>query len=485
MDLALARDRFAFLARAFEGSGGFCPRVTWASQQVLNPDGSLAGTRLVPSVTGTTELVRYQRESDEKFAGRNAIAIYENHLRTACERFVSFLGRRRPQRANVDAPLVKLFIDNADLRGSGIDAFFRQFALHAKARGSLLLVIDKPEGAPATSLGDQMARRKVPYVRAALPESIEAFEVDSDSGLFLSVTLCVEEKVDGKLEKVSRDYTTTGWKVRLGERVIDHGEHAFGACPVLAYTESGDEFPVVGKYAQIADLSRRLFNARSELDEILRSQTFSLLTLQVPQEQSSQFDAAKVSATIGTHSMLVHGGDQPAFIAPDASPAETYGKVIDALQQSIRRISMEESTESSTGVESGVARRLRFEALNADIATFAQNLQQLEMRMWELFHRALGLKNTVEATWPTDYNLADVAAELDILALMQATGFPPAALNAKRKSIAATEFDNAPDDVKVEIDNAIDEFVQQQVDPTTGLPIEVPPAVTVRTGATA
>ena len=56
-----------------------------------------------------------------------------------------------------------------------------------------------------------------------------------------------------------------------------------------------------------------------------------------------------------------------------------------------------------------------------------------------------------------------MASELDILSLMQATGFPPAALAAKRQAIAACEFDNADDKTKVAITNAIDEQALQDV----------------------
>lgn len=476
-----ARERFIFLDHAFDGEAGFAPRIVWRKVDVLDEGtGQVLTTKLTPALTGPSELVRYPRESEEKFAARNAVALYENHLRTACERFVGFLGRRKPQRQGTDAPLVSLMAKDCDLRGTDIDSFWRSFALQAKARGSMLLVIDKHELPEGASLADQQRLRAVPYIRYAEPEHVVEYEIDDTTGLFSRVVLEDECMVEGEIQCVQRVYDASSWQIVYQEKVIEQGVHAFGACPVLAFTESGDEFPVIGKFAQIADISRRIFNARSEQDEILRSQTFSLLTLQVPAEQSATFDAATVSATIGTHSMLVHGGDQPAFIAPDPGPAATYETKIAELQQSIRRIAMEESTEVGTQAESGVARRLRFEALNADICSFAFSLQQLETRMWALWHKALGIPNNVTVSWPTDYNLADVTAELDILALMQATGFPEAVLTAKRRAVAAVEFDNADEDTKAEIEAAFNEAAQsQQQDPTN------PAAPPVRTGATA
>lgn len=463
MDWTRAKHRFAFLATAFEATGGFAPVVTWAQEAVKDEDDAVTGYLTVPQLTGDSQLIRYPRESDAKFAQRNAVAVYENHLREACERFVGYLGRKAPQRENVDAPLVKLLINDADLRGTGLDMFWAAFALEAKARGSLLLVVDKPTGDPASTLADQIQRRRVPYIRWALPESVVKYRIDDESGLFVSITIAGREWWNDEEIAVERDYDATTWKVRKGnsQTVLAQGEHGFGQCPVLAFTENGGVFPQIGRYAQIADLSKRLFNARSERDEILRGQTFSLLTLQVPAESSGTFDAAKVGATIGTHSMLVHTGEQPGFIAPDSGPAETYSKNIEELQASIRRISLESSSESADQPESGIARRLRFEALNSELATFARQLAQLEARVWSLFQRDTQSGGNVGVTWPSDFNLTDVTAELDILTMMQATGFPPAVLNEKRRTVVAAEFDTASPDVKATLEGALNEIDQQ------------------------
>lgn len=466
MDWSLAKRRFSFLGSAFDASGGFCPSVTWRTTAVVDGDGAVTGYLSVPELTGPTELVRYPRESDNKFSARNAVAVYENHLESAVSRFISFLGRRRPQREGADSPLPALLVADADMRGRSLDDWLIEFARQTKARGSMLLVIDMPTGEASTTLADQIARRRVPYIRSATPESVVAYRIDPDTGLFVSVTIGAREWWGDEEINVERDYTATDWAVRVAGQpiVLAQGEHGFGACPVLYMTETGGEFPVVGGYAQIADLSRRMFNARSERDEILRSQTFSLLTLQVPADQAHAFDAGKVSATVGTHSMLIHPGEQPAFIAPDAGPAATYAANIEELQQAIRRIAKEESVEQGAQAESGVARRMRFEALNADLATFARQLQELETRVWRLFRNAVG-SGDVTVSWPTDFNLTDVLSELDILTSMQMTGFPPAVLAAKRRTIVSAEFDALPDDEKVALVLSVDELETREQQP--------------------
>lgn len=466
MDWTHARERFAFLAEALDGGGGFAPRVSWFVESLTDSAGN-ASTKYTPRLGGPTHLVRYQRETEQRFAARNAIAVYENHLASAVSRFCGFLGRRSPAREGVDAPLVRLMVEDADLRGTSLDTFWSAFAAQAKGRGSMLLVIDMPAGDPPTTLAEQQRRRAVPYLRCAAPEAVVDYRLDPDSGAFVRITLKSMEWVGDKLESVERDYDATTWRLRKDKEVLSEGKHNFGACPVMAFTEDGQEFPRVGEYAQVADLSRRIFNARSEQDEILRGQTFSLLTLQVPPEHAANFDGNTVAATVGVHSMLIHTGDTPAYIAPDSGPAATFAAKLEELQQAIRRVTMESSTESSSQTESGVARRMRFEALNASVATFARQLQAIERRMWAMWHRAMGTTNAVEVSWPTDYNLADVLAELDILTLMQAAGMPTLVLNEKRKAIVDVEFDAADEATKAALHAAIDEIEQGEVTPGT------------------
>ena len=459
MDFAIAKGRYTFLADALDGTGGFAPHVEWTVETLT--DGS---ERRRPTRAPACHLIPYTRESAEKFAGRCALAVYENHLRSACERFTGFLGRRRPMRTDADAPLVDLFIQDCDMRGTSLDAFFNAFALQAKARGAMLLLIDEPAGDLPRSQAEQIAARRIPYLRAIPPEAIDTYALDNATGAFSQVTIFATEVVDGKVLQVKRRWDAANWYVLNGDDVIASGAHKFGACPVIAFTESGQVFPHVGRYAQVADISRRLFNLRSELDELLRSQTFSLLTLQLPAEQMATFGAVKkdVLATIGTHSLLMHGGVQPAFISPDSGPAATYLSVIDQLQMAVRRITMEDSTaDSASAQESGVARRMRFEAMNADLAGFAQQMQQLESRMWAMFGRATGSASSVKTEWPSDFNLVDTLAELDILAAMQATAFPPLVLAEKRKAIAGAEFDAADADIKFAVMKALDEQAQE------------------------
>lgn len=449
-------NRFNFLAQALEGLGQFMPQVQYAQSD---------GLQRPSKVSGDCAIVPHPRESPDKYAARVDCAVYENHLRSACERFAAYLARKSPSRQGIENPFVGYFLNDADGMGNALDVVMHRIAIDTKARGSMLVLLDLPPEQTAISLAEMMSgqQRSVPYLVPIKPETLAGYKLD-ERGQFELVDIKAKHTAeDGKELDVVRRWTATNWEVWNGKELLAQGEHPFGVCPVLAITENGASFPQVGKYAQIADLSRRLYNSSAELVDMLRGQTFSVLALQIPKDVHDPAQSASESvAQIGVHSLLIHQGNTPAFISPSSEPAQVYMAERAAIQSSIDRIGMETATQAGQQQESGLARKMRFEALNADLAGFARLLQGLEARIWHLFHYALGLENRVLAQYPTDYNLTDTAAELDILALMQATGHPEPVQREKRRAIILSEFDRADPDTLATLLASVDEQEQEQ-----------------------
>lgn len=439
--------RFVFIADALNAAGGFAPTVRW---EKVSDDGNITKPT---AVSGYSYLVPYPRESMTKFAARAAVAVYENHLRSSCERFVGYLTSKPPRRERTDGPLVAAFLDDADWCGNALDVFWAGFMVEAKARGSMLLLMDMPAQLPATIM-QQAEQRALPYITAIPPERLEAFELDA-TGRFVSATIRDRMTIGGEDRAVLREWNATGWRITDGPKVVSEGQHQFGRCPILAFTEYG-KFPCNGNFQQIAELSRRIYNAQSELDEILRSQTFSLLTMQVPEKQMN-FDPAKVAAVIGTHNMATYQGERPGFIAPPDGPATVYMSRIAGLEARIKLIGLEIEDGTASAAESGVAKAIRFQALNSALSSFATRMQDFERQVWDLFARGLGMKNNVQTTWATDYTLADPTAELDKLSLMQAGGFSDAILIEKRKQIVQADFSQVEQDELDRLLSSLDE----------------------------
>lgn len=460
MLIANATNRFKFIGHALDADGPFRPVVSIDS-------GGQA------TLSGHSYLVRYPRESDQKFARRNEVAFYASPLARATNRFVGYLSSRPPTR-ELRHDLYEIMADNVDGKGNAIDVFFAQFAQQAKARGSMLLLVDMPATMPP-SLGAQVEQRAAPFWSAIKPESLVEYQV-GDDGKFDRVEFAGNWSASNseRIECVWH-FDRVSWRAidaREHNKVLAEGEHPLGECPVLMFTETGD-FPCFGQFSAIADLARRMFNAESELDEILRAQTFSLLTMQVPDGTT---DAAKLKSaqvageTIGTSNLMVHSGSTPAFIAPPDGPARVYLDRIASLSAQIDEIAL--VVQGSQTQESGIALQMRFAALNGELAGFSARLEDIERRAWELSRRWLGMTQAPEVQWPRDFNLADIETEMKILTDMQAAAMPRQVIAEQQKRIVAVQFAGLGIEQKGEINQAIDERLMEPEPSGNVIPID-------------
>jgi hypothetical protein len=427
--------RFKFIGHALRGDGPFRPTVTYDHNG-----------RAVDN--GPTYLIRYPREDDTKFAVRNQVAFYESPLQRVTSRFVSHLAKRAVTR-EIPTPLMDAMADNIDLKGNDADVFWQDFMVQAKARGSMLMLVDMPAwlGEDAAA---QLSDRRAPYWTPVYPESLHQFTL-TETGKFETVSFFGTYYGDpGDPKKCIWTFDTAGWKCTdMSEKeTFDEGEHPLGETPVIIFTETGD-FPCFGSFAPVADISKRLFNMHSELDEILRSQTFSLLTMQVPEGSAydQMVDAASAAGeTISTHNLMLHTGQQPGFIAPPSGPADIYMRRIQQLENRIRDIGLEVATVDQS--ESGIAMQRRFELINAELSRFAERVEDFERRAWALSAKWLGVSTEPSISWPRDFNVADVVEELDLLQKMQATGMGPMAVREQKQRVVSTQFDALEDEKK-------------------------------------
>lgn len=417
--------RFEFIAHALAGSGGFA-------------DGRF--------------LVKYPRESDAKYDRRREIAFYINHLMPAVSRFVGYLIAKPPMRETGGVPLFDAVIDDADYRGNSLDSWFSSFSVQAKARGSMLALVDMPRAVPG-DLASQIASRAVPYLVQIKPEAVTRYSTDVTGAFtFIEWKSTIDDGQGSRID-VLRRWDSTSWSVVRGIEVIDSGVHALGVVPVVAFSE-GDEFGCTGPFAQIADIGLRLYNMRSELDEILRSQTFSIMAYQVPEQSRLQFDVAKSAESIGTHNMLVYYGDAPSFIAPPDGPARVYMDSIASLIAQINAIGM--VIDEKSQAESGLARQLRFEDLNAALKDFSARMEDFERRVWSIVSRWLGVRSQVSVSWPDDFALSDLASDLEVAQNMVALGMPESYMREKRKQLAQADLSSSSPETLASIISDID-----------------------------
>jgi hypothetical protein len=389
-------------------------------------------------------LIQYPSETDDQFEKRKEVAWYVNDIRPACMRFVGYLSKRQPLRQTENASLQAVF-DDADWRGNSIDIFLQSFMVEAKARGTMLVLVDMPAQ-------DQLAERPVPYLSMIKPERVTEY-VMNERGGFDSVTFTDTE--DGKQIFITWD--RDNWLITDGKDTIRQGNHGLGICPVLVFTESG-YYPCEGEFSGLVALSKRLMNLRSELDEILRRHTFPIFSAQFPMlspvgdELPESLQARQVAliksltdavASLGKERGIVTPSPV-SFVAPPDGPATTYQSVIKDIEQKVKEIGFDTAQTGEKSAESGLALTIRFQALNASLSAFAMRMEDFERSVFYVAGLWLGIDATtaLAVQWSRDYQIADVATELATLDAMTASGFSREVLDEQMRSVIQILFAN-------------------------------------------
>lgn len=420
---------YAFIREAYLGSGGFS-------------DGSY--------------IDKFPRESDEKYKERQKIAYYTNLFASKINRYIGYLYKTAPMRTTSNE-LIRTIFDDVDSRGNSVDVFMSSFAKNAKALGSNLLLIDMPKDLP-NNLKEQIDTRALPYFVEIEPHKVEKYKMDKFGKFeYISFNATIDKSTYDKEDKkeIVRYYDKTEWRVYEKDKIIEHGTHDLGVCPVISFGENGT-FPDVGEFNQIAHLQKRHYNLKSELDEILRGQTFSLLTVNAD-------SPSDIELKLSTDNAIVYGKDmkEPNFIAPESASASIYQKEIQAIEDTINKIAYDLSTNQSQ--ESGIALDIKFQGLNGSLSNFAMRLEDFEIRAFEIVARYLGIQNAdITIQYPKTFNIVDVEKEISTLSEIKALGYTlPTYEKVKLQQIIANDLSSVRNDDLSKISSEIEDGLKE------------------------
>ncbi|MDP1664124.1 MAG: hypothetical protein Q8L79_03280 [Methylobacter sp.] len=352
-------------------------------------------------------LVAHPRETTTKLERRKELAVYPNFTRKIVDVFMGFLWKQAPSRETDD--LYGQFSANADGAGGKLDTVLFSYQRLAMILGTVYIIVDKP-----TVQGQTKADQAIPYLALRLKSQL-VVETKNAAGVWQSVTF---SEVDNG-ETVYRTFTTTGWtlsKNQDGSESIDQGVYSLGRVPVVRLhiakplnpTDSSSQSWVY----DLAQLNWDLFNLRSELRELLRSQTFAILALPVTDDNERE---KLKDMTISTENALTYnpaGGGKPGFIAPPADPVELYRKQIGDTVENIYQIA---NLEFVGGVQqSGVALGFHFQEANSSLRGMADMGESAENEIAALVYAWQGDKFSGNIAYANDFNLSDVAGAIAV-----------------------------------------------------------------------
>ena len=360
-------------------------------------------------------LDRHERESKEAYAERCHGAYYLNYFAPIVNALIDPVFKRRPLR-DFKGPaedFITEFSKDVDRAGSDIHSFMKQVALHAKMYGVAFIVMDNRQMSEDTSgtRQDMMRNKDYPYVYCLDPEYVDSFGLDNTGAITYIRFHEISSIEDGAVKYRYVEFDREGWRVLDESGGATSGAYTLGRVPVIPlYSRllEGKTILPAPELMPVAMTARAIYNHCSWLSEILKNETFPILT--IPSMDQKDIVVGTNNA-MGYDPMASH---EPAFIAPPSDPATVLQSQIKSLVQEMYRMA---SLSFMTGTgdnsnKSGLARQWEFERTNQQLANFASQCAKAENEMMQLFCQWIGSSIDYHVSYPDDFGVVDVADEL-------------------------------------------------------------------------
>lgn len=458
------------LFHCYEGSGGF-----------LDGTYLVAHPREWDDYTATNP-----KKPSKKLKARRAIARYEHVAATILDQVKAALFRGTvtrtigtdPERAK--AHRLYQWWQNVDGKGCAIDDYMALTWVPCGIAGHLAHLMDLPtmeDGiAPATQ-----ADAGQPFLSAYTALDLMDWIVD-DYGAVTAVKLLeVEPRTDitvaakGDLFRV-RYVTATDWRLMSAQGVAGRqGGHDFGRLPVvLQYAKRRALSTILGQSVlNDPQLYIDLYNLTSELRELLRNQTFSILNIVLgtgDNAMTAEQAIALLKATGGyssTDNVLFSGGEAK-FITADAANVKAYQDERDKLLRTIYRLAGVPWEADSRDAEATGSLKLKREDMNQVLASYADECEKAEYQFVELwFRHEYGdrwqdelARAEVVIRYPDTFDVTPFAELLEQAQAATALDLPPTAMKEIVKRVIAKFLPDLAPNVRAQVEKELEEQAQ-------------------------
>lgn len=336
-----------------------------------------------------------------KLKERRRLARYENWPRTLLALITGALFRQAAfRRAGDDRaaqahPLAAWWA-NVDGLGTDIDHYLQRQWAAAAVYGHTFVVMDRPLVASPTN-----ADAPGLYLRGYSPLDVPDWLCD-DMGALSAVALTEAAPRTNIGQRAAdlaytRILTRDGYELR-GANVERLGLPALGlsavqgAVPVVpVYARRRPLLPVIGQ-SILGDPQLYVddYNLTSEIRELLRKQTFSVINIPLGTGDAAQSltDAqAMLGATIGTTNVLF-SAQQAGILSPSTDNVDVYQAERQELRRSMFRAAGVPWESDSKEAEAEGSLKLKREGLNQTLAQFAAELESADLAIARLWMQA-------------------------------------------------------------------------------------------------
>lgn len=324
--------------------------------------------------------------------------------------------------------------ENIDNSGSSIQEFRKYIAEMTQLYGHIFIIVDAPrivpENEPVT-LRDQMDEELYPYFTTHQPQNVLNWSLDKNGQPYW---VLLREYADQNVDVTAYDktkisetftyllWTRTDWSRYDKDYCLIEGQaHNLGIVPIVCIFDKKSKYAKnflgVSSIADIAFISRDIYNSCSELKQILRDQTFSFLAIQGTADEYNE-----LSTGTGKGLLYPEGRNVPQYVSPPADNANIYFSHIDRQVSKIYQLAKLESGGLSGSVkigqtvntanQSGVAKAWDFNETNSALNEKAMNLEDGEMKLWMIFALWLGKEFDGSIKYPDEFSVSSLMDDI-------------------------------------------------------------------------
>ncbi|MFQ5737120.1 MAG: hypothetical protein ACE5GY_09730 [Thermodesulfobacteriota bacterium] len=365
-------------------------------------------------------LIQHPFESSANYRRRKETSYYYNYCGPVVDIFVSHLFRKEAARdygSLANDPLFDAFWWDADLEGNTFRHFIREAQRLASVYGRVSVIVDKP-AAHASTRAEAEALGIRPYVSIVTPENLLDWSYVRlpSSGRMVLGSVKIKEA-----EGVWRIWTRDSWElwsvVEGGRdvRLVDSGWHGIGEVPLvnLYNKQSGVRMMGISDIQDIAEINRNIYYLCSDAKEIIENTAFPMLAM--PYSRGGDRDDRE----IGPHNIIQFDPTEPNsrpywLEAPHSSLSEIREWVRQDIAEIYRiaKLGGVKHSEDTFSPRSGAALELEFQQLYSTLSEKADNIEQAEARIFDLWARWEGKVFDGVIDYPDDFSVRDIDRDL-------------------------------------------------------------------------
>ncbi len=409
-------------------------------------------------------LLQHPFESAANYRRRKEIAYYYNYCGPIVDIFVSHLFRRSARRdygSLATDPLFNSFLRDADHEGSNFAQFMRDAQRFASVYGRVSIVVDSPENYAMTraeAIGDDIR----PYVTLITPENMLDWSFTRlPSGKPVLERVKIKEG-EGRYRIWTRELWEL-WEVEKESgdvRLRGFGEHNLGVVPVVNLYNKRSGIRMVGSsdLQDIADINKNIYYLCSDAKEIIENTAFPMLAMPYGKAGGEE------DREIGPRNILQYDPTEPNakpyWLEP---PHSSLTEIREWVRQDIGEIHRiaklggVKTAEDFSRMRSGVAIELEYQQLYATLSEKADNIEQAESSVLDLWARWSGGRFEGLIDYPDDFSVKDMARDLDNAIKAQSAVVDSVTFKKElQKKIASTILPKADEALKSRIMGEID-----------------------------